>query len=259
MEEKINFERPRPFSSGFLIPFHHHKKSIEMVLQTNKIEIFPKTLAVYIKPDSEHYHQIELLDSFAVDLLQKHNNAWFKNDLTKDAIREKYSRTLSSDNYLQLKCSVSHPPKKVYIDDVLQEDWTKVAKRLDRSSDTMDIIYMTLICHGIYVQKKGFSLLWKIPMINGYTLSDIHQDTSVEECKEDIESFWKQEIQGYERQVQHEIQQLEKSILTKKERVQNYFQILQSCEKYRCSDPEWNSSIEYIKQQLLKYRTPTVS
>jgi hypothetical protein len=259
MEEKISFERPRPFSSGFLIPFHRNKKPIEIILQTTKMELFPKTLAVYVQPDSDIYREIELLDSYAVDLLQKHNNTWFKNDLSKDAIREKYSRTLSSDNYLQIKCSTSHPPKKVYIDDILQEDWAKVAKRLDRFSESIDVIYLTLICHGIYVQKNGFTLLWKIPLFNGYTVSDIQKETCVEECKEEIEQFWKEEINVYQQQVQKEIAQLEKSILAKKERLQNYFEVIQSCKKYTSSDPEWNSSIEYIKHQLFKYRTPAVS
>ena len=259
MEEKINFERPRPFSSGFLIPFHQLKKPIELVVQTSKIEVFPKTLAIYISPETNLHQQIEELDTFAVELLQKNNNQWFKNDLTKDAIREKYSRTLSSDNYIQLKCSSSHPPKKVYLDDVLQEDWTRMMKLLDRSSDTIDTIYITLICHGIYVQRKGFSLLWKIPNVNAYSLTDISNDTEIEECKKEIEQFWLNEIKSYDQQVHQEIALLEKTILAKKERVKHYLDVLMGCQKYMSSEPEWNTSIEYIKQQLFKYRTPTVS
>lgn len=258
MEEKISFERPRPFSSGFLIPFHQSKNPIELVIQTSKIEIFPKTMAIYIQPESIIYNIIESFDTFAVELLQQYNNAWFKNDLTRDTIREKYSRTLSSDSYIQIRCSHSHPPKRVFIDDVYQEDWTKVSKILDKSSDTMDTIYISLVCHGIYVQKKGFSLLWKIPKLTCYTMTDIAKDTDIDDCKEDIEGFWEKEIIQYEGQVHKEIEMLQASILAKKQRVQKYMEVLQSCKKYTSTDPEWNSSIEYIKQELFKYRTSPV-
>lgn len=259
MEEKIDFERPRPFSSGFLIPFHRRKKHIELCIQTNKIEIFPKTLAVYILPESSYYKQIELLDSFAVELLQQHNNTWFKNDLTRDMVRDKYSRTLSSDSYMQLKCSSSHPPKKVYMDDSLQEDWVKTSKIFDREGETIETIYLTLICHGIYVQKNGFSLLWKIPKMSCYTWTDVLKDTNVDDCKEDIEAFWREEIEDYKKQVGQEIAQLEKTILAKKDRLAHFDEVLNSCKKYNSADPEWNAAIGYIQQQLFKYRTPTVS
>lgn len=252
MEEKISFQRPRPFSSGFIIPLLYDKQPIQINLELKSLEVLPKAIAVHMPASKNSTKFMKMIDEYARTIMKKYNRNWFQNNLTDVDLDERFIYTISSDDYMTIPCNVVHPPKKMLIDDKACVDWTHIVSSVQ--NDTLEAIYLSVICHGIYVQKKGFSLLYKPQDIHIHTASNIEEETDIDDIKEDVETYWDQEIEEYSDQVNQEIHKLEESIRIKKGRVEKLRELIGKSKNYSSKNPEWNFYIHAIQEQLQKYK-----
>lgn len=255
MEEKISIERPRPFSSGYIIPFYAPmKKPVVLTLQSSAAEYLKdlRRLAVYM-PSSSSAWEIGSLDAFAENALVQKNKQWFKNTLTDEAVRAMYQRTINADGYIMLRFSPEHLPKDIFINDRAVTDWDAIHTQwLAKKDGVIDMISIELVCHGIYLTKQRAELLWKIQRLYIYNSErqSIVQQTNVDEYKADIEAYWDNEYKIYRTRIQDEINQLQQKIRQREERLKNLADRLETCKTYSTQNPEWNKTIEYIQHEI---------
>lgn len=252
MEEKISIERPRPFSSGYILPFYTPaKKPCVITLQSSSVEYLKdlRRLAIYVASASE----LEALESFAQEMLVKKNKQWFKNTLTEEAVRAMYHRSVNADGYMMVRFSPEHLPKDIFVNDRAVTDWDAIQTQwLSKKDAVVDMISIEFVCHGIYLTKQRAELLWKIQRLYIYNSErqGILQQTNVDEHKADIEAYWENEYAHYRERVAEEIQQLQRKIRQREEKLSLLAQQLEACKTYSTQNPEWNKTMESIQHEM---------
>ena len=265
MEEIISIERPRPFSSGYIIPFYTHtsgapgapnsnpktKKPFELTVQTSSVEYLKnlRRLAVYIPAADE----MARLEAFAKEMLVQKNKQWFKNALSDEAVRAMYQRSVNADGYMMLRFSPDHLPKDVFVNDRAVTEWDRLESQwLQKKDGVIEMVSVELMCHGIYLKKQTAELLWKIQRLYVYTSEPrgIQQLTDVDEHKADIEAYWENEVNGYNTRLADEIQQLRDKIRLREEKQRRLAERLNACKSYSTKNPEWNKTMESIQHEI---------
>jgi len=255
MEEKIKYKRPRPFSSGFIVPFSDEKGTVTMCLQCTQLEIVSsRRVIVHVPQTSAEHKQLHDLDDFCLRLLKKNNKAWFRNEMDELTIETSYARSLSSNNFLSLRCNAGTPPKTMMIGNDEYTDWIMFKETIDSLKDDISYYYIELYAPGIWIQKQSCSLLWRVKSINALRLFDLAEETNVDHEKEEIEGYWKEEIEDYSNQVDREIKALEDAIRGKKARIDLLNRTFNNLSELSTNNAEWNNSISSIQGQLRKHK-----
>lgn len=263
MEEKISVERPRPFSSGYILPFYTKQKTpVVRVIQTPSVEYLSdqRRLAIYVRDGGE----IDALEAFAQEALVQKNKVWFKNQLTDDAVRAMVRRSVNAEGFMMVRFSPDHLPKEVYVNDRSVTDWDAIEKGWlapaatngasgeAATATTTEMVSVELVCHGLYLTKQRAELLWKIQRLSVYTCEPGGGagGVDVEEHKADIEAYWGQELEAYGEAMRAEIRQWMDKIGRMEERYRRLAELLGECKKYRSTDPEWNKTIQHIQDEV---------
>jgi hypothetical protein len=255
MEEKISVERPRPFSSGYRIPFYETnagvKKPFHTTLETTSAEILRdhRRLALHTADSGD----IAALDAFALETLLQKNARWFKNDLPEESIRAMFQPSKNPDGFAMFRFSPDHFPKRFYINDRAVADWDDMENQwLKRHECVVERVVADVVCYGIYLKKQQAELLWKIDTLSVYLHepATIGRETNIDEYKEDIENEWEAHLGVYSRRMEEEIRLLESRIKKKREKRQQLVETLARCRRLGTGDPEWNTSIEYLRREI---------
>lgn len=254
MEEKISVERPRPFSSGYILPFYTKQKTpVLRIIQTASVEYIRdlRRLAIYVRDGGE----IDALETFARETLVQKNKVWFKNQLTDDAVRAMVQRCVNPEGFMMVRFSPEHLPKAVYLNDTVVTDWETMEKGWLSGGAATEMVAVELVCHGLYLTKQRAELLWKIQKLSVYTcepggggVGGVGVD--LDEHKADIEAYWGQELETYGEAMRAEIRQWTDKIRRMEDKHRRLKDVLDECKKYRSSDPEWNKTIQYIQDEI---------
>lgn len=258
MKEKISAERPRAFAAGYMLPFYevsgtNAKKPVVLTLETKKAELLRDHRRMAFYTDGDQNAALNILDAFAADILVEKNAVWFKNGLSEESIRSMLRPTLTPEGFMMCRFSHEHFPKEFYINGRPVTDWEDMETRWTKCPDvTLERVVAELVCHGIYLKKQEAELLWKLKRLSVYTYEpeEIVQETNIDEHKEDIENEWVVALEVYATRVEKEIQHLERRIQEKRTKRDELAAVLAKCRRLSTGDPEWNTSIEYLRREI---------
>jgi hypothetical protein len=253
MEEKISVERPRPFSSGYILPFYTKQKTpVLRTIQTTSVEYIRDLRRLAMDTRGA---KIESLEMFAREALVQKNKLWFKNQLTDDAVRAMVQRSVNPEGFMMVRFSPDHLPKAVYVNDQAVTDWETMEKvwlcPANGVAIATEMVTVELVCHGLYLTKQRAELLWKIQKLSVYTSeSGGGAVVNVDEHKADIEAYWGQELEKYGEAMRTEIRQWTDKIRRMEDKHRRLVDLLDQCKKYSSSDPEWNKTIQHIQYEI---------
>jgi hypothetical protein len=184
-------------------------------------------------------------------MIQK-NSVWFKNTLTPEEIQARFRPSIHPEGHLLVRASPAHLPKHLSLNDRPVENWTTL---MESGLDGMVFASVSLVCHGIYLQKKHYELLWKLEGLHIYTMTegDLLQETNVDEYKEDIETQWAVEIESLEAAQKAAEERLQSEMAKQREKIAQLKTLLSQCRGYGTTHPEWHKNMEHLQGEL--YRT----
>lgn len=251
MEEKIHLQSPKPFSAGFRIPF---KKPYTLTLQVSGIEYLKeiRRLSLYLPdvpdaPCSTRSILRQLEDDVVAQMIRK-NPKWFHNDLSDADIRARFRSALQPDGHLWIRASPSHTPKTMAVNDRPIPD----LDALSVSIGDMVFASVCLVCHGVYLQKSHYELLWKIETLQVHCLTDrdLQQSTDIDEYKDAIEAQCDDDLRQLNALLADEIAQWEKEAHRRQTQLSHLKTLLSQCQNYSTTHPEWNKTLEYIQVEI---------
>jgi hypothetical protein len=251
MEEKIQLQHPKPFSSGFHIPFIKQNKPPHFSFQASSLEYLKeiRRLALYF-PEAERT-QITALESWAVQQMIKKNRVWFKNDLSPTEIEARFRPSIQPDGHLLVRANPAQLPKHLSLNDRPVENWSAL---MASGLEGLNFASVSLVCHGIYLHKKYYELIWKLEGLHIYTLTDqeISLQTNIDEYKEEIESQWAAEIDALENSLNAETAKMEAILQKRRGELDHFKSLLNQSRHYRTNHPEWHKTLEYLQAELYR-------
>lgn len=197
---------------------------------------------------------IRTLDEQALQETIDRRSQWFpQSKLSKEKIIEYFRPSMDpSNNHVDVLVSESKEPssiiwwgESVECFDVL----LRKGKRVLREANAT----FTLEAHGLYFYEQKFGIRWIVREASFHDPPTM--DDEVCNDKEDIENFWRDEMEGVYLSIQDDILRLEDKIRLLRQEKEELGLILRQAIEIPEICPAWHASLEQLRDRISKYQS----
>lgn len=211
-------------------------------------------LQVGVPIDSLVFANICTLDEMALQETLNKNKSWFQNSLSKDKISE-YFRSSLSTTAPSLSVTVSENKEPILL------DWhgstipcfdgiAAFGKKRIRAA----YVDLVLEASGLYFYEKKFGVRWILKSAR-FSESPIVELDDVRVDREEIEHFWREEVENVATSLDNDVQTLTHKIEMLNQEKGTLYSLLQKAQEMEAMDVLWNDCLEELRDRVAKYRS----
>jgi hypothetical protein len=209
-------------------------------------------LKIWIPKDSVAHETITKLDETAMQSVLDNNEEWFQNALSEQHIYDYFQPCLDRECFGVIVSAIKPPRNIVFrgenIDD-LEKTTNKEIKNL--------LCSCTFEAQGLYFYPKKFGVRWIIRDIEFHDKSYIDDPSCLVSAvnKDEVEDFWRGEIQGLSEDIANDIRHFETKIEKLRAFTGQLLELLETARKEKECSFIWNDSLNTLKTKVFEYKS----